>query len=396
MPIMFDFEKEYGLVLEGGGAKGAYQIGVYKALLECKVKIKGIAGVSVGALNGALICMGDYEKAQSLWEDITYSQIMNVDNDNMAKLIKGDITGMSLNDIRKETTKIIAEKGIDVSPLKNLIEDYVDEDKIRNSSIEFIIGTFVIPNMKELEIEVKDVEPGLINDYLLASANLPGFKKDKVNGKKYMDGGIVNNVPIDMLINRGYKDVIVIRIFGPGLEKKIKIPEDVNLINIAPRVDLGNILEFDPAKSRRNLKIGYYDGLRILKNLDGKIYYIESTNGEEYYVNLLCNLKEEIAQRFLEFYKIDSKDRILYTRQLFEVAYPRLALELKLEKNWTYKELYLSMLELCAKNLRIQKYMVYQEKDLFLQIGERYHSAKEKGILNDSFIEIVLDVIVNT
>lgn len=59
MEARIDLTKEYGLVLEGGGAKGAYQIGAWKALKEAGVKIKGIAGTSVGALNGALICMGD-------------------------------------------------------------------------------------------------------------------------------------------------------------------------------------------------------------------------------------------------------------------------------------------------------------------------------------------------
>lgn len=53
-----DCSKEYGLVLEGGGAKGAYQIGVWKALMEYGIKIKAIAGVSVGALNGALFLHG--------------------------------------------------------------------------------------------------------------------------------------------------------------------------------------------------------------------------------------------------------------------------------------------------------------------------------------------------
>ena len=57
MKPVIDLTKEYGLVLEGGGAKGAYQIGAWKAMREAGVKIKGIAGTSVGALNGALICM---------------------------------------------------------------------------------------------------------------------------------------------------------------------------------------------------------------------------------------------------------------------------------------------------------------------------------------------------
>ena len=59
MKLRIDLEKEYGIVLEGGGARGAYQIGVWKALREAGMKIKGVAGTSVGALNGALICMDD-------------------------------------------------------------------------------------------------------------------------------------------------------------------------------------------------------------------------------------------------------------------------------------------------------------------------------------------------
>ena len=57
MKPVLDLSKEYGIVLEGGGARGAYQIGAWKALKEAGVKIKGIAGTSVGALNGALMCM---------------------------------------------------------------------------------------------------------------------------------------------------------------------------------------------------------------------------------------------------------------------------------------------------------------------------------------------------
>ena len=57
MRFQLDLTKEYGIVLEGGGARGSYQIGAWKALREAGIKIRGIAGASVGALNGALICM---------------------------------------------------------------------------------------------------------------------------------------------------------------------------------------------------------------------------------------------------------------------------------------------------------------------------------------------------
>ena len=81
MELKLDTNKEYGLVLEGGGAKGAYQIGAWKALKEAGIHIKGIAGTSVGALNGALIAMDDFEKAERIWETIRYSRVMDVDDE---------------------------------------------------------------------------------------------------------------------------------------------------------------------------------------------------------------------------------------------------------------------------------------------------------------------------
>ena len=81
MKLRLDTSRSYALALEGGGAKGAYQIGAWKALREAGVKIDAVAGTSVGALNGSLIVMGDLEKAENIWENIRYSQVMDVDDD---------------------------------------------------------------------------------------------------------------------------------------------------------------------------------------------------------------------------------------------------------------------------------------------------------------------------
>ena len=63
-------ETEFTLILAGGGAKGAYQIGVWKALKELKIKINAVIGNSVGALNGAFIAQNDIDKAIRLWKNI--------------------------------------------------------------------------------------------------------------------------------------------------------------------------------------------------------------------------------------------------------------------------------------------------------------------------------------
>ncbi len=390
----FDLSKEYGVVLEGGGAKGAYQIGVWKAMIECGVKIKGVSGVSVGALNGALMCMQNLSQAEQLWENISYSQVMDVDNEQMDYLLKRNLKDLDLRKITKTGMKVLSDKGIDVTPLRNLIEKLVDEEKIKTSPIEFVLGTFSLDGFKEKEIVANEVEEGYLKDYLLASAYFPAFKNEKLHGKKYMDGGVINNVPIDMLLNRGYEDILVIRIFGIGLEKRVKIPDGVNVVQIAPRVDLGNLLEFDSKKSRRNMKIGYYDGLRCFRSLEGTIYYIDSKWTEEECLLKFIHSHEIVQMALLEYYKQDYTNTALYTRGMLEAVAPGLAQELKLGKAWTYKGLYLALIEMCAKYMRVQKYQVYTEEELLENIREKYQRAKREDYKVPLLVELVLNLLV--
>ena len=71
-----------GLVLEGGGTKGAYQIGAFKALRDLGIQFTGIAGSSIGALNGAFIAQGDLEAMEDIWINYDYKSFMNIDEDN--------------------------------------------------------------------------------------------------------------------------------------------------------------------------------------------------------------------------------------------------------------------------------------------------------------------------
>ncbi len=390
----FDLTKEYGIVLEGGGAKGAYQIGVWKALLECGVKIKGVSGVSVGALNGALMCMGDYEAAEELWKNLTYSDIMNVNDKQMQCLMKKDIKNLDLKSLTKDTTRVITERGIDVAPLKELINKLINVEKIKQSGMEFVFGTFLVDKLKELEITAQEIEEENLKDYLLASALLPAFKREKLNGQRYLDGGMFNNVPVDMLINRNYKDIIIIRIFGMGLLKSVKIPEDVTITQISPRINLGGMLEFNSEKSRRNIDLGYFDGLRSIRGLSGKIYYLKAGLKEEEAVMRLIHINEAVKMAFLEYYKLDFGDAAVYTRRFLEGVCQNLANSLRLQKNWTYHELYLSLLELAAKTVHISKFAIYTEEELIKRIRENYEKSQKRGYEIELFLTLVIKLII--
>ena len=116
--LRIDLEKEYGIVLEGGGARGAYQIGVWKALREAGMKIKGVAGTSVGALNGALICMDDLGKAEEIWGNMTYSTVFNVDDSMIGKLKKFGVRSMKVTDAAAEFRRLFSDRGLDIARSK--------------------------------------------------------------------------------------------------------------------------------------------------------------------------------------------------------------------------------------------------------------------------------------
>ena len=348
MRPLLDLTKEYGLVLDGGGARGAYQIGAWKALKEAGVKISAVAGTSVGALNGALICMDDLEKAEKIWSEMEFSRVMSVDDDWMRQFFQGE---QKLGDILAELGRVFRDGGVDAAPLRKLIHENVDEEKIRGCGKEFFIVTFSLTDMKELELSVSDIPEGRLEDFLLASAYLVGFKNEPMeDGKRYIDGGIFNNVPADVLVEKGYTDLIEIRIYGPGREPRVSLPEDGEMYQIGPRVKLGSIIEFARERSRQNMKIGYYDAKRMLYGLEGIIYYIEQEHLDAWYERRM--------------------------RDLTELEKRALAIVLKLPVSGTDKELYMGMLEAAAKFLRIPKYRIYKVDELRETVMERYERLR--------------------
>lgn len=374
MRFQLDLTKEYGIVLEGGGARGSYQIGAWKALREAGIKIRGIAGASVGALNGALICMDDLEKAEEIWENIRYSQVIDVDDDVIETVKKLDLKSLDLVKVAEDTKKILKDKGLDITPLKNLIESVVNEDKIRSSDRELYLTTYSVTDRELLVLNAKDIPDGEIGDMLLASAYFPAFRNDKLGGKRYLDGGGWNNVPINILLEHDYKDILVIRIYGLGYdsERTTEIPEDVHVTHIAPRQDLGGILEFDRTRARKNMTLGYYDAKRVLYGLEGRWYYLYAPESDVYYFERFLTEIEEFNRCGLLPMPEQIPEELSGYRVYTEQVFPFLAQRMKLKKNWTYKELYLSFLEDTARSFRISRFHIYTPAELKQKINEKY------------------------
>lgn len=387
MNSKLDLSREYGIVLEGGGARGAYQVGAWRALKEAGVKIKGVSGTSVGALNGAMICMDELEKAEEIWGNMDYSTVLDVDAKVIDSLKKLNPKTFNFTEMAAEVRRIVKGRGLNIDPLKALIETMVDEDKIKNSPCELYVTTLSVSEVKEVNFDVKTAEKGTMKDMLLASSYFPGFKNDKLFGKTYMDGGSVNNVPINILADRGYKDIIVIRIYGIGVdrEKLFTLPEDVNIYRIAPKRNLGGILEFEAEKAKKNMKLGYFDAMRMIYGLAGRKYYIDMPYTEAYYFDKMMS-ELAVLQLYLTPYVKDiDLDKISGYRAYTEKIFPYLAKKLKLDNNWDYRDLYGAFLEMCAKKMELEVFQIYTPDDIIGRVHRTLGEMSKLGEITDGW-----------
>ena len=387
MKIKLDLSREYGIVLEGGGARGAYQVGAWRALREAGVKIKGVSGTSVGALNGAMICMDELEKAEDIWANIDYSDVLDVDPKVIESLKTMHFRSINLTEMAAEMRRVVKGRGLNIEPMKARMAEIIDEEKIRNSDCEFFATAFSVSDIKEVNFNVRQAAEGTVKDILLASSYFPGFKNDKLFGKTFMDGGSVNNVPINVLTDRGYKDIIVVRIFGIGVdrEKLFDIPEDVKIYRIEPRRNLGGILEFEAERARKNMKLGYYDAMRMIYGLEGRKYYIDMPYSEAYYFDKMMSELAVLQDYLTPYVKEKDLDKISGYRAYTEKIFPFLAKKMKLEPDWDYREFYGAILELCAKKMGLEVLEIYTADDIISRVHRMLGEKRNIGEVTDGW-----------
>ena len=263
-------DKEYALVLEGGGTRGAYQVGVWKALKELGIKIKAISGTSIGSLNGALILQDDLDSMIKLYENIEIKNIMEISAE-----IDSKKNLFSITNVRKLAADFIEHKGINNAPLRKTIEQHIDIEKIYNSDIDFGLVTYSLKSKTPVQLFKNDIPKEQMVDYLMASSCFPIFKAQKIGEEEFLDGGLYDNTPINMLIEKGYKNIIVADINGMGFRRKI-IDKNVYLKIISPKEDLGGSFEFNHDKIKNNIILGYLDTMRRFNKMQGHKYYFET------------------------------------------------------------------------------------------------------------------------
>lgn len=285
--------KKYGLVLAGGGAKGAYQLGAWKAMRELGIEFSAVAGVSIGSINGAFIASDCYDKAVEFWKSASIDKGVSITQE-----LKDPEKLFSLKNIPVLFKEVIRNGGIDASPTEEFLREYIDEEKVRKSRTDFGMVAFLLSEFTPLEIFLKDIPEGRLVDYLLASSKVPGVSKIGPEEDRYLDGGVYDNAPIGMIRKNGYNRVIVVDIsvrkgFGHRLDFS-----GAEMIYIRPYdvEKLGAAFDFNAELFERRVRMGYLDTRRAFGYLSGRRFYFEKDVFREMVVEFGADAVEQLEE----------------------------------------------------------------------------------------------------
>jgi NTE family protein len=285
---VFDPSKATGLVLSGGGAKGAYQVGVLKALGEAGLldDVNYISGDSIGAINAMLYCLGDSDFMYKVWEKINMPEVFEFDPD-----------------LFSDNPQLFSRDKV-----KSMMNDYLKEDIVHNLPYTVYAGVTRLENGQYFPEYMKlngHTKQEMI-DILLASSAMPViYEAVKINGKEYLDGGLTDNEPIKPLYDLGVRRFIIIGLDSNKIFEHYKYP-GAECYAIYPSHDLGDLFSgtlnyITNAKHFREL-LGEKDGkLAVKTHFEKDPTYISLRNeiNRTNYLEIKNTLKVETAQREL-------------------------------------------------------------------------------------------------
>lgn len=250
-----------GLVLAGGGAKGSYQVGVYKALTELDWHPDVIVGASVGCLNAALFVLGKDKEAAELWQSLETKSVLELPK------------GKSHEELREFFLDVVKSGGLDLEPLGETIDRYLDEDALRAAPVGYGLVMTEMNTMRSVQCPLESIPHGELKAYMMgSSACFPALRPREINGVRYIDGGWRDNMPLGLAKAMGATELIGVDVDGIGYTR----PNTTGLPTriIRSHWDLGPLLEFDGERAARNITLGYFDTMRAFGRMGGTAYPI--------------------------------------------------------------------------------------------------------------------------
>ena len=273
------------IVLSGGGAKGAYQAGVWKALRQLRIKYDIVTGTSIGALNGMMMVQKDYRKCLKLWKNVSFDKLY----DNFGE-IKND------KDMYLKYFDNTIKGGLDTNRIKKIIEDNYNPYKLYNSKIKYGVVSYSLTNNDPVYVTKNNTEKEKLPEYILASAScFPVFKPIMVDDEVLIDGGYFDNMPINLAVDLGAEEVIAIDLKAIGIKQKVK-NKNIKITYIEPSSQLASFLKFDGDVASQMIKLGYNDTMKAFKKFDGKIYTFKKGTNINNYLKYKDNIDKLIDE----------------------------------------------------------------------------------------------------
>jgi len=243
---------DLGLVLAGGGGKGAYQIGVLKVLSDHGIlkDVKAVAGTSIGAINAVLYAEGDFAKAYKAWDEIDMGVLFDIDLSMVA------------------SGKLYFSR----DEMNRLMNNFVNYDMLSKSELEIYCGVAQeLPDGKYRPeyMRLNGASQVDIMKILMASTAMPiVYDTVTINGKKYRDGGVSDNEPVKPLYDAGIRKFIVVCL---DYSKNFTFSQysDADFLIIKPSHDLGDVfsgtLNFHEQDKAIKRMLGERDAFRTIK-----------------------------------------------------------------------------------------------------------------------------------
>ncbi len=256
-----------GLALGGGGARGVFELGAWTAFHEMGVAFDVIAGTSIGAVNAAFMAMDDYAGAVGMWENIRIDQCVALSENQ--SLRSSDLLSLKNADVLAR--ELLRQGALDTEPLRSLLSRSIDERRVRQSKVRYGLMTAVLPRMMPRPMWIEDIPPGQLIDYIMASARLPGLKAVQIDQQRFIDGGVIEVVPLSMIRGLGIRQITAIDLSG-GMTLKTPMLDNIRLTYIHDRMDLGGTLDITPEVLKRNRRLGYLDAMKAFGHLSGDYF----------------------------------------------------------------------------------------------------------------------------
>ncbi len=260
-------ETSVGLALSGGGARGAYQLGCWKAFLEKRIRFSAVAGSSIGALNGALIVQGDWDRAYNLWLKLTELSTPDINYDHFGKLLLSLAADIGLVFLPVPNIKIwrtvkymsaavkMASNQSTLARLRNfgffrlegvlpVLQEHIEIERVMRHRTPLYVTVCAQPYYTQIigtgcwfPIHEQSEEEAW--RLVTASMAIPlFFSPIHVNGQRYVDGGLGVWLPVKPLQENGFKQIIAIGTKAHVGSKYTSHP-DCNVVVINPSRSLG-------------------------------------------------------------------------------------------------------------------------------------------------------------